>query len=66
MNGVEIYLAPQTQGNGTLRMHLRNGAISTSDIDTASQIQQVIVPAFYRFTFLPYDDSFQALLLFST
>lgn len=60
LDGIQVYLSPQTQGAGTLRMHLRNASISSADIETASlPVQQVNTPTFYRFGFSPRDDSFK-------
>lgn len=60
LDGIQVYLSPQTQGAGTLRMHLRNASNSAADIETASlPVQQVNTPTFYRFGFSPRDDSFK-------
>ncbi len=65
LNGVEMFLAPEVQGSGTLKLHLRNDPTAAFDIATASlAVPQVTAPAFYRFAFSPRDDSYKRAYYF--
>ncbi len=60
LNGIEIFLAPDVPGEGTLTLHLRDNPDSPTDIATASfSLHHVVAPAFCLFTFAPREDSYK-------
>lgn len=58
LEGIELFLSPQTTSAGTLTLHLRNEPNATTDLVTATLSASAIVqPAYYRFAFPPLADS---------
>jgi hypothetical protein len=56
---VEIFLAPDGPGNGTLTLHLRSSPLSTTDLTHASlPAAAVTQPGFYSISFQPQADSY--------
>jgi len=58
LDGVEVWLEPGQEGQGEIRLHLRQDPQAEEDLATAAlPLEQVTAPAFYRFTFPPLPDS---------
>ncbi len=60
LEGTELFLSPETPGDGEVRLHVRSDPQATTDLAFASlSIRAVTQPAFYRFVFQPQRDSWQ-------
>ncbi|MFQ6100904.1 MAG: DUF6541 family protein [Anaerolineae bacterium] len=58
LNGVEVWLEPEEDGQGEVRLHLRAEPGATDDLAVAAlPLAQVTEPGFYRFSFPPRRDS---------
>ena len=60
LDGIIVHLQPGQPGDGTIRLHLKNSASSTEDLETAElSADQVTQPGWYRFSFPSQQDSNQ-------
>jgi len=58
LNGIQIFLTPETAGTGAIRLHLRADAQSSQDIaSSALDVRMVNALGYYRFEFAPQSDS---------
>ncbi|MCX7841065.1 MAG: hypothetical protein N2559_16640, partial [Anaerolineae bacterium] len=58
LNGIEVFLAPETSGTGVIRLRLRASPQSLDDLVTTTlDATTVTRPGFYRFAFTPQADS---------
>lgn len=59
LNGVAVYLSPDQPGAGEIRLRLRAGAQTTTDLAVGTlAAASVTAPGFYRFAFAPQSDSY--------
>ena len=60
LQGIEIYLGPETPGSGEIQLHLRAGPQSSTDLAVSTlAVQSITAPGWVRFTFPPQNDSRQ-------
>jgi len=58
LQGIEIFLGPETAGNGEIQLHLRGDPQSSTDLAvSALAVQSITAPGWVRFTFSPSNDS---------
>ena len=58
LEGVDVYLQPDTPGDGEIRLHLRASPQSPNDLTVAAlSLAQITAPGFYRFQFAPQIES---------
>src|SRR6185436_6225031 len=54
LTGLQIFLAPQTNPQGEIQLHLRTNPQATEDLATSTlPVTTVTAPDFYRFNFSP-------------
>ncbi|MDP1547595.1 MAG: DUF1616 domain-containing protein [Anaerolineales bacterium] len=60
LQGIEIYLGPETPGSGEIQLHLRSDPQSSTDLAVSVlAVQSITAPGWVRFTFPPQNDSRQ-------
>ena len=60
LQGIEIYLGPETPGSGEIQLHLRADPQSSTDLAVSVlAVQSITAPGWVRFTFPPQNDSRQ-------
>jgi hypothetical protein len=58
LQGIEIFLRPETAGTGEIQLHLRADPQSSTDLAvSALAVQSITAPGWVRFTFPPQNDS---------
>ncbi len=60
LEGLEVFLKPDTRATGEIRFHLRDSVQASSDLAISSlEAQSVTAPGNYRFAFPPQVDSYK-------
>jgi hypothetical protein len=58
LQGIEIFLGPETAGTGEIHLRLRADTQSSTDLAVSTlAVQSITAPGWYRFTFPPPNDS---------
>ncbi len=58
LQGIEIFLKPETAGTGEIQLHLRAAPQLSTDLAvSALAVQSITAPGWFRFTFSPSNDS---------